>query len=56
MNYQWDQRKARDNLKKHRISFADAVSVFSDEQAITIDDDYFYEKRHVTIGLDIFCR
>jgi len=44
MNYQWDLKKAKANLKKHGIGFADSVSVFLDEHAMTIDDDYFYEK------------
>jgi uncharacterized DUF497 family protein len=56
MNYQWDLKKAKTNLKKHGIGFADAVSVFLDEHAMTIDDDSFYEKRHVTIGMDAFSR
>jgi uncharacterized DUF497 family protein len=25
MNYEWDIDKAKGNLKKHRVSFADAV-------------------------------
>ncbi|HHP7231849.1 MAG TPA: BrnT family toxin [Xenococcaceae cyanobacterium] len=36
MRYQWDRNKALTNLNKHGINFADAVSVFSDELAITI--------------------
>jgi uncharacterized protein len=40
MRYQWDRNKALSNLNKHGIDFADAVSVFSDELAITIFDDW----------------
>ena len=40
MNYQWDPDKAHSNLHKHGIEFADAVSVFADEQALTIEDDH----------------
>ncbi|MBW4534999.1 MAG: BrnT family toxin [Pleurocapsa minor HA4230-MV1] len=36
--------------------FADAVSVFSDELAITIFDDRFEEERFITIGIDLFNR
>lgn len=41
---------------KHGIDFADAVSVFSDELAITIFDERFEEERFVTIGTDYFNR
>ena len=56
MRYQWDRNKAATNLNKHGIDFADAVSVFSDEFAITIFDDRFEEERFVTVGVDIFNR
>ena len=56
MKYQWDKNKATSNLKKHGIEFADAVSVFSDELAITIPDNRFDEERFVTIGMDAFGR
>ena len=56
MDYQWDENKAKANLKKHRVDFADAVSVFSDDTAITVEDDYPDEQRYVTIGLDALQR
>lgn len=56
VDYQWDEHKANTNLKKHRIDFADAVTVFSDDAAITIEDDYPDEERYVTIGLDALGR
>ena len=56
MRYQWDRNKASTNLNKHGIDFADAVSVFSDELAITIFDDRFAEERFITIGMDILSR
>ena len=56
MKYQWDKTKAASNLQKHGIEFADAVSVFSDELAITIPDNRFDEERFVTIGMDGFGR
>jgi len=54
MDYQWDPEKALTNLSKHRIDFADAVSVFGDEKALTIEDDYPDEERYITIGMDAF--
>lgn len=56
MAYQWDRGKAAANLRKHGINFADAVSVFSDDLAITISDERFDEERFITIGVDAFGR
>ena len=56
MDYQWDVNKSEANLKKHRVDFADAVTVFSDDFALTITDDYPDEERFVTIGMDALGR
>ncbi len=56
MSYQWDHHKARSNRRKHGISSGDAVSVFMDDMAITIEDDDPDEERFVTIGSDAFGR
>jgi uncharacterized protein len=56
MAYQWDREKAVTNLRKHGIDFADAVSVFSDDLAITTPDERFDEERFITIGLDALGR
>ena len=56
MDYQWDVNKSEANLKKHRVDFADAVTVFSDDFALTIPDDYPDEERFVTIGMDALGR
>ena len=56
MVYQWNRDKAATNLRKHGVDFADAVSVFSDDLAITIPDERFDEERFVSIGLDAFGR
>ena len=56
MNYEWDLNKARANLRKHGISFADAVAVFSDERALTIVDENPDEERFITLGVDAFDR
>jgi uncharacterized protein len=56
MAYQWDKEKALTNLRKHGIDFADAVSVFSDDLAITTPDGRFDEERFITIGLDALGR
>lgn len=56
MAYPWDKDKAAANLKKHGIDFADAVSVFADDLAVTISDEWFDEERFITIGIDAFGR
>ena len=56
MVYQWDKEKAVANLNKHGIDFADAVSTFSDDLAITLTDERFEEERFITIGMDALGR
>jgi uncharacterized DUF497 family protein len=50
--FEWDPKKAAGNFRKHGVRFADAVSVFEDEQALTVADDADDERRWVTIGAD----
>ena len=52
MKFEWDRAKAETNLKKHRVSFDEAVTVFYDPLATTFDDpDHSVgEHRFVTIG------
>jgi uncharacterized DUF497 family protein len=38
MEFEWSRVKARSNLRKHRVSFEEARSVFADPMAVTIDD------------------
>ena len=38
MEFEWDPRKARINLSKHGVSFAEAGTIFGDEFAITVSD------------------
>lgn len=52
MNFEWDDNKARNNLKKHRVDFADAVAAFEDESALTIAEPNSQEDRYVTMALD----
>jgi uncharacterized DUF497 family protein len=50
--FEWDSGKASSNLKKHRVSFEDAASVFFDPFALTYGDpDHSAtEPREITIG------
>ena len=56
MEFEWDRQKAASNLKKHRIDFADAATVFYDDMAVTIRDDVPEEERFVTLGMDALGR
>jgi len=53
--FEWDEQKARQNKKKHRVSFEEASTVFGDPLSITIDDPLHShdENRYVTIGRSI---
>ncbi len=42
---EWDPQKATANLRKHGVDFADAATVFHDEQAVTIREDAEGEER-----------
>jgi uncharacterized DUF497 family protein len=56
MRYEWDPAKAESNAAKHGVRFSDAVSVFADDQALTIEDLHPEEERFITIGMDPFAR
>lgn len=56
MEFEWDPRKARLNRLKHRVAFADAVSVFGDDSALTVRQPHEGEDRFVTLGTDLFGR
>jgi len=51
--YEWDTEKAASNLRKHRVSFAEAASVFLDRSALTFPDPDHSdeEEREIVIGL-----
>jgi uncharacterized protein len=52
MSYEWDPNKARSNIKKHGVNFSDAVGVFEDENALTIQDENTIEDCFIAIGTD----
>ncbi|PWJ71412.1 hypothetical protein B0O40_1281 [Ruminococcaceae bacterium R-25] len=55
MLFEWDENKNKVNIKKHGIGFAEASSVFYDENAILFDDpDHSKdEERFLIIGMSI---
>ncbi|MGH7318806.1 MAG: BrnT family toxin [Candidatus Rokuibacteriota bacterium] len=52
MRFEWDGSKAASNLKKHRVSFDEAVTVFYDPLAATFHDPDHSpdDSRLVTVG------
>jgi uncharacterized DUF497 family protein len=53
LRFDWDGRKAASNRRKHGVSFDEAETVFSDENAILLDDPGHSEaeERAVLLGL-----
>jgi uncharacterized protein len=51
--FEWDPRKDKANLRKHKVGFAEASTVFGDPFSITIPDpDHAAdEERFVIIGM-----
>jgi uncharacterized DUF497 family protein len=57
VDVEFDPAKARANVRKHRVSFADAEQALRDPLAVTIDDpDSEGEQRFVTLGMDALGR
>jgi len=52
LTFEWNEGKARANLKKHGVSFEEASTVFADTLSVTIPDPLHSdeENRLVTIG------
>ena len=50
--FEWDNRKARSNFRKHRVQFTEAASVFSDPLARIFADEAHSgnEVREIIIG------
>jgi uncharacterized DUF497 family protein len=37
-NFEWDENKNKENIKKHKVTFSDAVQAFYDENRIIAKD------------------
>lgn len=53
MDFEWDPAKASSNIDKHGVTFEEAVSVFGDVFASTINNvlNSATEERFITLGL-----
>jgi uncharacterized protein len=44
VQFTWDPKKAASNLKRHGVSFAEAVTVFADPLALHVEDEAHAER------------
>ncbi len=53
LRFRWDSRKASENVRKHRVSFDEATTVFDDPLSIAIPDpDHSVgEQRFLLLGV-----
>ena len=53
MRFEWDPKKARSNLRKHKVSFEEAATALRDPMSATgLDPDHSEsEERFVTFGV-----
>jgi uncharacterized DUF497 family protein len=58
VNFIWDPAKAEENLKKHRLDFREAATVFDDPLSTTFPDiDHSVgERRFLIIGMSALSR
>jgi uncharacterized DUF497 family protein len=49
-DFEWDETKARTNVRKHGVSFSEAATCFLDPHAFTAPDKD-YPERFILIGL-----
>ena len=58
LEFEWDPRKDAANRRKHGVSFEEAATVFTDENALLVDDPDHSEAelRFVLLGLSAALR
>ena len=56
--FEWDDEKAKSNLKKHGVSFEEGATIFNNSRVATIPDpDHSKdEDRYVSIGMSVIRR
>lgn len=55
LTFEWDEEKAKQNIRKHRISFEEAKTIFNDPFLMTFPDQEHsdMEMRYIDIGISI---
>ena len=58
LRFEWDEKKASSNERKHHVSFAEAASVFYDSDALVIPDPEHSqtEERFIILGMSASLR
>jgi uncharacterized DUF497 family protein len=53
--FEWDDKKANHNLKKHDVSFEEGATIFNDPGIATISDPDHSEaeERYISIGVSV---
>jgi uncharacterized DUF497 family protein len=53
--FEWDEVKARENLKRHKVPFDEGKTIFNDPFLLTYPDidSSEAEERHINIGLSV---
>lgn len=53
--FEWDRNKAKSNLRKHKVGFDEAKTIFQDELLVTFPDDFRFdnESRYISIGVSV---
>jgi uncharacterized DUF497 family protein len=56
--YDWDKKKAKINLTKHKVSFEEGETIFDDPFLVTFPDELHSEKedRLISIGMSKYQR
>ena len=51
--FEWDARKAKINLEKHKVTFHEAQTIFADPLLVTYTDEFHSEReeRFISIGM-----
>ena len=52
LTFEWDAKKARSNLNKHKVGFEEAKTLFNDPFLLTFPDEHHaaHEERYISIG------
>ena len=51
--FEWNEGKAKSNLRKHKIGFEEAEAIFNDPFVVTFADEFhsLEEERFISLGL-----
>ena len=55
IRFEWDENKNIINMRKHKISFDEAKTVFYDDEALLIEDvEHSKEERFILLGFSAY--